>query len=60
MGYIDVIIPLVAGVTMLATPDAFVKPSQPNYLKKTRQFRIGGYVLLFVSLLYFVVKVFFR
>ena len=58
MGYIDVIIPLVAGVTFTMAPDVLIKPTDTNFEKKKSLIKKGGLVLIGVSILYFLIKIF--
>ena len=58
MGYIDVAIPLIAGIACLAIPDKFVKPTDPDYEKKKSLIKKCGYVLTGVAILYFFIKLF--
>ena len=57
MSVIDVLIPLIAGILLVARPQIFFKSggSDEEMAKKRRRLRSIGYVLLGVAVLYFVV-----
>ena len=58
MGYIDVAIPLIAGLLVITIPDKLIQTRDATYEKKKSLITKSGYVLIAVSLLYFVVKIF--
>lgn len=58
MGYIDIAIPLIAGLVILAIPDKFIKTEDANYEKKKSLLIKCGYGLIAVSVLYFIAKTF--
>jgi hypothetical protein len=58
MSYIDVFIPFLAGVVLLAFPDILVQKQDASYHKKKSLFKKGGIVLLGVSIIYVVVLLF--
>lgn len=57
MSPVDVLIPLIAGLLLVARPQLFFKKvgSEDELAKKTRRMRTIGYVLLGVAALYAVV-----
>ena len=57
MSVVDVLIPLIAGILLVARPQIFFKGGGPDeeVAKKRRRMRNIGYVLLGVAVLYFVV-----
>jgi len=59
MGYIDVLIPGVAGLLLVALPTAFTKPTGNAAVDGPRQkkLRIIGAILLGVAGLYLLIKV---
>ena len=58
MSYIDVLIPGIIGLLMLAAPTAFTKPTGDARVDGPRQqkLRVGGGVLLGVAALYLLIK----
>jgi hypothetical protein len=57
MSVVDLLIPLIAGILLVARPQIFFKSggSDEEMAKKRRRMRFIGYVLLGVAVLYFVV-----
>jgi hypothetical protein len=57
MSVVDVLIPLIAGILLVARPQIFLKSggSDEEMANKRRRIRSIGYVLLGVAVLYFVV-----
>ena len=57
MSLVDVLIPLIAGVLLVARPQLFFKSagSDGEMAKKRRRLRTIGYVLMGVAALYFVI-----
>ena len=57
MSVVDVLIPLIAGVLLVAQPQIFFKSagSDEERARKRRRVRLIGYVLLGVAALYFVI-----
>ena len=58
MGYIDIAIPLIAGLVFIAIPDILIKTRDVTYEKKKSLITKCGYVLIVVSVLYFIAKIF--
>jgi hypothetical protein len=58
MGYIDILIPLIAGIVFLMIPDKLIKARDATYEKKKSLLKKCGYLLIGVSILYFVIKTF--
>ncbi len=58
MGYFDIAIPLIAGLVLIAIPDKLIKTGDATYEKKKSLIRKSGYVLIAVSILYFIVRIF--
>ena len=58
MGYIDIAIPLIAGLVFIAIPDKLIKTRDATYEKKKSLVTKCGYILIAASGLYFIVKVF--
>jgi hypothetical protein len=57
MSVVDVLIPLIAGILLVARPQMFLKNvgSDEEMAKKRRRMRTIGYVLLGVAALYVVI-----
>ena len=57
MSVVDVLIPLIAGILLVARPQIFFKNagSDEEMAKKRRRMRMIGYVLLGVAALYVVI-----
>jgi hypothetical protein len=62
VGFIDVAIPAVAGVLLVAAPGVFVKPGSDAaaHAKKIKWIRAIGVVLMVVAALYLLIKLFGR
>lgn len=58
MGYIDILIPLLAGILFLTLPEKLLKPTDTNFKKKKSLISKCGYVLIGISVLYFLIKTF--
>jgi len=58
MGYINIAIPLIAGLVFIAIPDKLIKTRDATYEKKKSLLTKCGYGLIAVSVLYFIVKIF--
>ncbi|CAN5681433.1 hypothetical protein BH11BAC3_BH11BAC3_34780 [soil metagenome] len=58
MGYINIVIPLFAGLLLLAIPGKLIKTRDATYEKKKSLLKIAGYVIIVVAVLYFVVIAF--
>lgn len=57
MGYFDIAIPLIAGLVFVAIPDKLIKTRDATYRKKKSLITKCGYILIAVSVLYFIVKI---
>jgi len=57
MSYIDIAIPLLAGLFMAFNPQGLIKPDDPSFEKKRERFRKIGYGLIVVAILYTLVKI---
>lgn len=58
MGYIDIAIPLIAGLIFITIPDKLIKTIDASYEKKKALLKKCGYVLIAVSVGYFIIKMF--
>ncbi|WP_018342200.1 hypothetical protein [Cytophaga aurantiaca] len=58
MSYIDIFIPLAAGIIFLAFPDILIQKQDASYHKKKSLFKKGGLILLGVSIIYTIVVFF--
>jgi hypothetical protein len=58
MAFVDILIPLAAGLLFIFAPNLFVKPSSEKYESKKKLFKKLGFALLGVSVLYFIIKLF--
>ena len=58
MSYIDVAIPLIAGLVFIAIPNKLIKTRDATYQKKKSLITKCGYILIAVSVLYFIGKIF--
>jgi len=56
MSYIDIYIPLIAGIIIILSPQSFVKPSDPSMEIKIKRIKMAGVGLVGVSILYGLVK----
>lgn len=52
MGYKDVIIPMIVGLIFVFRGGKLIKPQDPAFQRKKKSLRTGGYVLLFIAVLY--------
>jgi hypothetical protein len=57
MGYIDILIPLIAGIFFIASPQSIIKPDDPLFEKKKSIYQKGGYTLVGVAVLYGIIKI---
>jgi hypothetical protein len=58
MGYIDIAIPLIAGLVFIAIPDKLIKTKDVTYEKKKSLLIKCGFGLITVSVLYYIIKIF--
>jgi hypothetical protein len=56
MGYIDVLIPLAAGILFIASPERLITKKDQTYDRKKLLLKRCGYVLIGVAALYLVIK----
>lgn len=56
MGFVDVLIPLVAGVLMVSSPRLFTRSSGSEFEKTSKKLRTWDYVLIGVAALYALTK----
>jgi len=55
MSYIDIFIPLFAGIIFIAFPDILIQKQDATYEKKKSLFKKGGLVLIGVAAIYLLV-----
>lgn len=58
MSYIDILIPFVAGLFFILSPESMINPVDTSFEKKKSRFRTGGFILIGVAVLYSIIKVF--
>lgn len=58
MGYIDIAIPLVAGLIFIAFPDKLIKTKDATFEKRKSLLTKCGFLLIIVAVLFFVIKIF--
>ncbi|CAN5707155.1 hypothetical protein BH10BAC2_BH10BAC2_43060 [soil metagenome] len=58
MGYINIAIPLIAGIILIAIPDRLIKTRDTTYEKKKSLLTKCGFALIIVSVFYFIIKMF--
>ncbi len=56
MGFIDILIPLIAGVLMVTSPQIFTRPQGEQFKKISKKLKTWGYVLIGVAALYALIK----
>lgn len=57
MSYIDIAIPLISGLVFITIPDKLIKTRDATYEKKKSLIKKSGYILIAVSVGYFIVKI---
>lgn len=58
MSYIDIFIPLGAGIVCLLFPDILIQKQDATYEKKKSLFKKGGFVLIGVAAIYLLILLF--
>ncbi len=57
MSFIDVFIPLVAGILLITSPQLFTKSQGETFDRTKKKLRIAGIVLVCVAALYLIMNV---
>ncbi|MEP7128477.1 MAG: hypothetical protein ABI729_06400 [Chitinophagales bacterium] len=57
MGYIDIAIPLIAGLILIAIPDKLIPTKDATFEKKKSLLTKSGFLLIMVAVLFFVIKI---
>lgn len=57
MSYFDILIPFVAGLFLILSPQSLINPVDPSFEKKKSRFRTGGFILIGVAVLYSIIKI---
>ena len=56
MSYIDVLIPLIAGLLFASNPELLVRDTVPDFMAKRKRIRIAGLLLIGIAALYAVIR----
>ena len=57
MGYIDILIPLIAGILLLLFPDIFIKETDASYQSKKANLKKVALLAIGVAIIYFFIKI---